>query len=119
MLSSELRNQVTLFIESRITLEELETWFVPRLPIYLSIPNSADADVIAAIELGLAEVDNNLRSEAEVRSLLAEVLNQQQTIINYLENSITTGTTSNQTRLWLRQSALPGEATVSLSPIQL
>ena len=80
MLSSELKEKIIEFIETEITLEQLEEWFVPRLPIFLRSPHTTDADVVSAIELSLAEVQEEIRTETEVRDYLKEVLSEQDTI---------------------------------------
>lgn len=99
MLSLELRNIIYQFVNSEITIEELENWYVPRLAFLLSDPNSDDADVVAAVELGLAELSNGLTDEDELRATLASVLKEQKTLFvqsNKSRSSIITGT-SNQT----------------------
>lgn len=74
MLSYELREQVILAIDEAITLAELEEWIVPRLPLFLERPDSDDAEMIAAIEMALAEVGNSLIDELEARTMLRESL---------------------------------------------
>ncbi len=74
MISSELRIMVLQYINSEISFEQLEEWIVPRLPVFLSDPNSVDADIVSAIELGLAEISDGLRNEEEFRELLNDEL---------------------------------------------
>ena len=76
MLSSELSNKILEFVESSITMSQLEEWLVPRLPFFLRTPNSADADVVSAVELGLAEVSSRIRTNEEFRNYLRHVLRQ-------------------------------------------
>ena len=54
MLSSDLRDKVLQFVETSITTSQLEEWLVPRLPLFLRTPDTVDANVVAAIELGQA-----------------------------------------------------------------
>lgn len=100
MLSLELRNQVINYVNSEITIEQLEDWYVPRLPLYTRIPDSADAKVIAAIELGLAEYNCEIRSEEELRAFLADTIREYDTMLSLFQPEIehfsTTGS-SNQT----------------------
>ena len=83
MLSLELKDKVLQYIDSSITLEQLEDWLVPRLPIFLRKSEAADADVVAAIELGLAEISNEIRTELEFRSLLTKALRGQTAVLVY------------------------------------
>ena len=53
--SSELYEQVVMFIHGDISVRDLEDWYVPRLPYYLRSPSPGDDDLIATIELALAE----------------------------------------------------------------
>jgi hypothetical protein len=81
VLSFALKEKVSQYIDSVITLEELEEWYVPRLPQFLAIPDSADADVVAAVELALVEFESGLRDEVEVKELLDEALKEQPTVV--------------------------------------
>ncbi len=74
MVSPELRDKVSEFVDHEITPAQLEEWLVPRLPIFLESAESTDADVVAAIELGLAEMTDGIRSEAQFRDLMRHVL---------------------------------------------
>lgn len=58
------------YVDRRITLHELESWLVNRLPTYLLNPNSAVAELVGVIELGLAEIQAGIRSERSFRKLL-------------------------------------------------
>jgi len=80
MLSSELRDKVFEFVESSITINQLEEWLVPRLSWFLRDPNSTDADVVAAIELGLSETSSNIKTIEEFRDDLRRVLRENNTI---------------------------------------
>jgi len=74
MLSPELKEQVVRFVHGGIAAEELEEWLVSREPAYLAQPDSADADMVAAIHLGLAEWSDGIRTMEQFRSLLLEAL---------------------------------------------
>lgn len=76
MLSSEFREKILEFIESNITAAQLEEWLVPKLPFFLRLPDTADADAVAATELGLAELNDGIRTIEELRSLLLDVLRE-------------------------------------------
>jgi hypothetical protein len=68
--SIEVFAKVQDYVDRRITLHELESWLVNRLPTYLSNPNSAAAELVGVIELGLAEIQAGIRSERSFRKLL-------------------------------------------------
>jgi hypothetical protein len=74
MLSYELRDEILRYVEANVTLEKLEEWLVPRLHTLLIDPNSPDSDLVAAIELGLAEINDGIRTENEFRELLLDAL---------------------------------------------
>ncbi|MCA9940743.1 MAG: hypothetical protein KC418_19030 [Anaerolineales bacterium] len=76
MLSSKLRRKIVQFIENAITIEELEDWYVARLPLLLIDPHSTDSDLVSAIELGLAELNAGIRDENNLRHFLEEALRQ-------------------------------------------
>jgi hypothetical protein len=76
--------QVHKYIDSEIDYNQLEEWFVPRLPAYLSDPSSADADIIAVIELGLADLSAGLSNEDEFRrNLMLAILEHSTIILRY------------------------------------
>ncbi len=81
MLSSELRDKVQEYIESKINLEQLEDWVVPREPAFLKDPASLDADLIAAIELGLAEFSDSVTTEEEFRNALRAALKKDSSVL--------------------------------------
>ena len=70
--SIDIFAKVTSYLEHRITLRELESWLVPMLPIYLLNPDSAAANLVGLIELGLAEIQAGIRSEKSLKRLLAQ-----------------------------------------------
>ena len=74
MVSFDLVDKIIQYISSKITFTQLEEWFVPRLPVFIRDPESDDADIISAIELGLSEMNAGIISENEFRSLLANEL---------------------------------------------
>jgi hypothetical protein len=97
MLSSELRDKLVQFIQLGITTDQLEEWLVPRLPFLLRSPNTADADIVAAVELGLAEVTSGIRTLDEFRDYLKSALAEHPvTSVFYPASSITeTGSANN------------------------
>lgn len=74
MVSPELRDKVSQFVDCEITAVQLEEWVVPRLRLFLHSPETADEDVIAAIALGLVEMSDGIRTEDEFRNLMRQVL---------------------------------------------
>ena len=74
MLSYELWDMVLRYAEASITVSELEEWLVPREPDIMRDPHLADADVVAAIHLGLAEMSEGLRTEDDLRNYLRELI---------------------------------------------
>ena len=76
MISLELRDKVYQFVEGEISATQIEEWVVPRLRLFLESVESADADVVAAIELGLAEMSDGIRTEVQFRDLMKQVLRE-------------------------------------------
>lgn len=90
MLSLELRDRIALYISGDISLHELEDWLVPNLPALIQDPVSAEADLVAAIELCLAEYSAGFRDEDYVRNYLREALLKHNTIsFTYPSNQVT------------------------------
>ena len=81
MLSADLNNKANDYIAAAITLEQLVEWLVPRLPYFLRSPNSADADVVSAIELGLTHIADGLTTEDQFRQELQDELRLHTSII--------------------------------------
>jgi|SRR3989304_5825233 len=107
MLSSELRDRIQEFISATITIAQLEDWLVPRMPYFLRFPNTSDADVVSAVELGLAEIAHGIRSKEEIRKYLEQVLQEYNAVsASYLQDpgvhieSVSANTTSRSTYLF-------------------
>ncbi len=90
MLSYELREQVLDYINNRIDFEDLQDWYVPRLRQFLEDPNSADADMIAAIELASVQLAEGLSSEDEVKFMLLDTISErgEPLFINWAKSSM-------------------------------
>ena len=88
----ELRSALTDYLNRRTSLAELEMWLVPRLPMYLEVPESPVNDLVVAIELALAELHDGLRSQRSLRRELAVLLRevQQTAWVPYPEESART-----------------------------
>jgi hypothetical protein len=106
MLSSELREVVQSFVDEHMNVRELENWIVPRLPVFLCESDSTDAEVVAAVELGLAELSQRIRTLAELRAMLNELLRQEKTVV-FRTGSTTTSTSSEQIRAMFLAPQLP------------
>lgn len=74
MLSNELREKLIDFAEDSISVQEIEEWLVPRLPDFLHSPIGADADLIAVLELALAELSAGIKTEDDVREMMHKAL---------------------------------------------
>lgn len=70
MISPELMDQIIRYLDNQITYNDLGDWLVPREPWFLRDPISDDADIVGVIELGLAEMGSDIRSEEEFRDFL-------------------------------------------------
>jgi hypothetical protein len=99
MFTPELREQVQMFIDGKIGVEQLEDWLTPKLHQFVQDINSEDADLIAAIELGLADLSHGDQTEEELGIYLADVLKEPDISIIYSMNNpiITSGSNLLQT----------------------
>ena len=78
LASTDLIKKLDDYLKKHIPLWELESWLVPRLPMYLDAPDSECGRLAGAIELCLAELQAGLKSERTMRSSLARYLATQQ-----------------------------------------
>jgi hypothetical protein len=97
MLTSELRKIIIDYLDSKITIAELEDWLVPNLPILIRVPDSTDTDIVSALELGIAELNSGLRDHNELKEYLLEVLREVTIKSIYPITSTTTISSSNIT----------------------
>ena len=72
--SFEIVSKVTDYVVREITLWELESWLVTKLPIYLDNPSSDEGKLAVLIELCLAELHDGILAERGVRSVLAKYM---------------------------------------------
>ena len=70
--SFEIISKVTEYVERDITLWELESWLVTKLPTYLDNPESTEGKLAVLVDLCLAELHDGIRAERGVRSVLAK-----------------------------------------------
>ena len=80
MFTSEVVNVIEKYLSKAITLEELEDWLVPRLPLFFKLPHSSLTDFIAGTEVALADMAEQRYTEDEFRTLLGEILEQVQIV---------------------------------------
>lgn len=69
--SIEIYSKVSEYLARHITLRELESWLVPRLPICLANPDSAVGRLAGVVELCLAELQAGIIAERSVRKRLS------------------------------------------------
>ena len=70
--SNDIFYKVNEYLAKQITLSDLESWLVSMLPIYFLNPDSDETSLAGTIELGLAEIQDDIRSERSFRELLAK-----------------------------------------------
>ena len=84
--SIEIFSWANDYLEKRISLHELESWLVSMLPVYLSNPTSEAAELVGVIELGLAEINADIRTERSLRLLLRKhLVNNKVTSVQYTD----------------------------------
>jgi hypothetical protein len=62
------------YLDGQIGLRQIEEWLVPFVPVYASDPKNDDADIVATIELGLAEIADRVTTEDEFRKSLGNAI---------------------------------------------
>jgi len=107
-MSFELSSRLQDYLRRRATLQDMESWLVPRLPLYLDDPDSAAGQLAGAIELLLSELHAGLRTERSLRAALRRYHTRLQTIwIRYPSVEAEDTATSSSTPRLLRGSGLP------------
>ena len=107
-MSFELSSRLQDYLRRRATLQDMESWLVPRLPLYLDDPDSAAGQLAGAIELLLSELHAGLRTERSLRAALRRHHTGLQTIwIRYPSVEAEDTATSSSTPGLLRGSGLP------------
>lgn len=97
MISFEIYREVREYLESRITLHQLENRLLPFMPGILSKPHSDNANIVSAIELATVDFDNKILSELEAREYIDRIFRKYETSVVSLidrEVEISTGTSS-------------------------
>lgn len=78
MAEYEFFEKINQYIDGDISLEQLEDWYVPRLPTLIDDEDSAESNLVASLELGLAELSSGVQSENELKEYLSEALSEVQ-----------------------------------------
>lgn len=81
MLIGDLMSVVYNYLDHALSLEQLEDWIVPRLPLVFEVPESPVAKLAGSIEFGLAEIGEGLIDEEEFRKRLEAAIQQQETLV--------------------------------------
>ncbi len=79
-LTSEIFRKVFQYLDSEISVEDIEDWLVPHLYEFLALPLCSASELAGVIELGLAEMSGGQCSEDDFRSLLKRYIQEHDTI---------------------------------------
>lgn len=71
---SELTVKVEDYLQRRLSLKDLESWLAARLPLVLVSTDDQVAQLAAAVELFLAEVNAGIRTEGTAEACLQPLL---------------------------------------------
>lgn len=63
-----------LYISGEINIGILEDWYVPKLETLINNPKTAD--MVAQLELGLAELQDGLQTEDDFKNHIKEMLKE-------------------------------------------
>lgn len=70
----ELHQAIQQYLNRRVSLDELEKQLVPHLPYFFGEPPPEGADLVATLELVVAEYRDGILSEDELRAELCSEL---------------------------------------------
>lgn len=74
------------YLKGSISLEELEDWFIPLLPLFFSLPDGdSSAELSAIIEMGRAELSSEIIDEDELKRMIQSFLRSLTTV--HVENA--------------------------------
>lgn len=88
MISSVLRDKILEFVQKRISISDLEEWLVPQIPVLIADPDSAESDLVATIELGIAELEAGIRSSEDLIRFFEQVLSENNVISVNLSKTV-------------------------------
>lgn len=92
MITSKLIEKINLYIDCEISLQDFEDWYLNQLPLLLALPPSDLTDLVAAIELGLAEIGSGILSEDNFRHSLRDAILNLTIWLNYPDIQMPTST---------------------------
>ena len=75
-LTSEVFRKVFQYLDGKISVEDIEDWFVPHLYELLTLPPCGASELAGVIELSLAEMSSGQCSENDFRSLLKKYVRE-------------------------------------------
>ena len=104
--STELFSKLNEYLDRQISLSDLESWLVPRLPVLLDAPDSLCGKIAGAIELCLAEICDGLKTERGVRASLARYRDSQENPWLIPESAGSTEETSSMTSAFTDEALL-------------
>ena len=116
-LTSEVFSKVFQYLDGKISVEDIEDWFVPHLYEFLTLPPCGASELAGIIELGLAEMSNGQSSEEDFRSLLKKYVLEHNTITIDVRppELVCTSSSANTTQIMF--PAMPSEFRASLESI--
>ena len=78
---SDIFSKTSQYLKGEIALEALEDWLIPRLPLFLSLPDDdVVSQLVGTIELGRAEMSNEIIDENQLRESVQAFLASVETI---------------------------------------
>ena len=116
-LTSEVFRKVFQYLDGKISVEDIEDWFVPHLHELLTLPPCSASELAGVIELGLAEMSSRQCSEDDFRSLLKKYIREHDTITIDMRPPELVSASSSASTTQLMFSATPSEFHVSLENI--
>lgn len=97
--AQELLDRLDAFLDGRSSLRECHRWLIGRLGSLLDSPDSLAGRLTAAIELSVAEIQDGIATERQVRSLLRSYRQTQNIFWSVEPETTRTVTTASTTQL--------------------
>jgi hypothetical protein len=116
-LTSDVFNKVFQYLDGKISVEDIEDWFVPHLYEFLALPPCGASELAGIVELGLAEMSSGQSSEEDFRSLLKKYIREHDTITIDIRPPELACTSSSANTTQIMFPAIPSELHASLESI--
>lgn len=94
-ITSELYKKIIRYLNDEISVTQFEDWFLPNFGRILNLPDCPPRNLAGDIQLALAEMSNGDRTEADLKSLVRDLIERGDIVIcESAPYSVSAGTTN-------------------------